>query len=83
MSEKRPLALRWRLLISAVILLHLTAVLAAPLALPPSSEVEQSVAAAFRPYILATYLDHGYRFFTPEPEPNQLVRYTLKIQDKR
>jgi hypothetical protein len=80
-ANERRLALRWRLLISAAIALHLTAVLAAPLALPPSSEVEQSVAATFRPYILTTYLDHGYRFFAPAPGPSHLVRYTLEMPD--
>ncbi len=77
----KPLALRWRVLITLAILLHLTAVIAAPLAVWPSSELQQNLAETFRPYICAAYLDHGYRFFAPMPSPGHLVRYTLQMPD--
>ena len=77
----KPLALRWRVLITLAILLHLTAIIAAPLAVWPSSELQQNLAETFRPYICAAYLDHGYRFFAPMPSPGHLVRYTLQMPD--
>src|SRR5262245_40519274 len=72
------LATHWRALISALILLHLTAVIAAPMAVGPSSELQQNLAAAVHPYLDACYLNHGYRFFCPEPGPGHLVRYRLE-----
>ena len=44
-----------RVLISIALLLHLTAVISAPMALPPSSELQRGVATAFRPYLDAAY----------------------------
>ncbi len=75
------LAAHWRVLISIALLAHLTAIIAAPMAMPPSSELQQTVAATFRPYLDLAYLDHGYRFFAPEPGPSSIVRYTLEMPD--
>lgn len=75
------LALRWRMLITLALLAHLAAVVLAPLAIPPSSPLAQSGRAVLAPYIDAIYLDHGYRFFAPDPGPSHLVRYELKFAD--
>ncbi len=32
------------------------------------------------PYLRAGYLNHGYRFFAPEPGPSHLVRYELDLK---
>jgi hypothetical protein len=77
----KSLAVHWRVLISIALLVHLTAVVAAPMALPPSSELQQNLAATFRPYLNLAYLDHGYRFFAPSPGPSHLVRYELEMPD--
>ncbi len=77
----RTLALRWRIIISVALLIHLTAVIAAPLAVQPASELQANLAETLRPYICASYLDHGYRFFAPMPSPGHLVRYKLEMPD--
>jgi hypothetical protein len=69
------------MLISVGLLLHLTAVIMAPFAMPPSSELVRDVADRLRPYIDSLYLDHGYRFFAPSPGPSHLVRYRLELPD--
>jgi len=76
------LATHWRVLISIAILAHLTAVIAAPMAVGPSSELQQSLAEVVHPYLSACYLNHGYRFFCPEPGPGHLVRYQLEEPDQ-
>jgi hypothetical protein len=74
-----PLA---RGVVSELILLHLSAVvLAAIVAAPPSSDLSRSVATVVRPYINAADLNHGYRFFAPDPGPSHLVRYHLEFAD--
>jgi hypothetical protein len=62
-------------------LAHLTAVIAAPMALGPCSELQQNVKLAVQPYLDVCYLDHGYRFFCPDPGPGHLVRYSLEMPD--
>ena len=65
---------------SALILLHLAAVvLAALVATPPFSELWTDLAWAFRPYVNAADLNHGYRFFAPDPGPSHLVEYHLEF----
>jgi hypothetical protein len=78
-SAAKPLALRWRLLISAVVLFDLIAVVVAPAALLFPSETAMVARRLISPYIDATYLDHGYQFFAPEPGPSHLVRYRLAM----
>ncbi len=77
----QKLATHWRVLISIALLLHLTAIISAPMAMPPSSELQQNLAATFRPYLDFAYLDHGYRFFAPQPGPSHLVRYKIEMPD--
>jgi hypothetical protein len=65
-----------------MILFHLTAaVVAALVAVPPVSDLSSAVASVFRPYINAVDLNHGYRFFAPDPGPSHLVRYHLEFSD--
>jgi hypothetical protein len=77
--EWPPLA---RGLASGLILFHLAAVIiAAIVAAPPSSDLSRGVAKVFRPYVNAVDLNHGYRFFAPDPGPSHLVRYHLEFAD--
>jgi hypothetical protein len=73
------LALPLRILISLLIVWHLTAVALAPMSVPPSSQLV--VELAQRPpvqwYLDALYLNHGYHFFAPEPGAGHLIRYEL------
>jgi hypothetical protein len=77
--EWSPLA---RGVASGLILFHLAAVIiAAVVAAPPYSDLSRGVAKAFRGYINAADLNHGYRFFAPDPSPSHLVRYHLEFAD--
>src|SRR5258708_28220683 len=77
-----PWSPRTRAAVSAMILFHLAAaVVAALVAAPPVSDLSSAVASVFRPYINAVDLNHGYRFFAPDPGPSHLVRYHLEFSD--
>jgi hypothetical protein len=72
----------WRIAVSVLLLLHLTAVVIAPLSdPPPASDLSRWVAARFRPYLQLMSLNNGYRFFAPDPGPSHLVRYELTMRD--
>jgi hypothetical protein len=79
------LAPQWRILITAVLLAHLTALVAAPMAFPfgdaPPSQLQRGLARIASPYLCLAYLDHGYRFFAPAPSAGHLVRYQLEMPD--
>lgn len=68
-------------LISLAVLFHLTAVVVAPLAVPPSSALFDSIRGILAFCINPMYLDHGYRFFAPEPGPSHIIRYELQLAD--
>lgn len=62
-------------------MLHLMAIVSAPWAMAPSSELSQSVFRFFQPWLDAAYLNHGYHFFAPEPGPCHTIRYELQFAD--
>ena len=71
---------RW--LASALILGYLAAVIVPPLAgPPPASELAGALRRPLRPIIGALYLDHGYRFFAPDPGPGHTIRWTVTMPD--
>jgi hypothetical protein len=73
-----------KVLASALIALHLTAVFWAPLAFASAgSPFTGSVFGVLRPYIDALYLNHGYSFFAPDVGPSRLVRYKVEFADGR
>ncbi len=73
-----------KVLASALIALHLTAVFWGPLAFASAgSPLTGSVFAVLRPYIDALYLNHGYSFFAPDVGPSRLVRYKVEFADGR
>jgi hypothetical protein len=76
------LTARLRLLISAVVVYHLSAVfIGAWIGSPPTSPFADAVARPFRSYIAVADLNHGYRFFAPNPGPSHLFRYRLTYDD--
>ena len=80
--------LRWsplcRGVVSLILATHLFAVFVAPWASPPpSSELALFLARRLEPYLVAAYLNHGYRYFAPNPGPSHLVRYELTMADGR
>ena len=70
---------RW---VSAFVLFHLTAIFVAPWSSPPpASQLSQTVAGFFRPYLKTVAMDNGYRYFAPDPGPSHLVRYEITTRD--
>jgi hypothetical protein len=73
---------RWpRRLISAWLVFHLIAVISAPAATAPASDLARGVCRFFMPYVGALYLDHGYHFFAPEPAESTLLAYEAERED--
>lgn len=50
---------------------------------PGSDDQSQSLTLyeLYLPYLKILYLDHGYGFFSPDPGPSHLIRYTIEQQD--
>jgi len=75
---------RWapwaQIVVSLLLVWHVAAVLMGPLSFPPTM-ISDRVHPIFRPYLGATFLDHGYKFFAPDPGPSHLVRYELEFAD--
>jgi hypothetical protein len=67
--------------VSFWLVFHLAAVIIAPAAVAPTSELIRDVSRVFRPYLGALYLDHGYHFFAPEPSESTLLAYVAERAD--
>lgn len=81
LTESPGLGRPLRLILSACIVFHLGAVIIAPLAVGPSSELVHAARSAFAPYIELLYLDHGFHFFAPEPVESTLLSYEAEQPD--
>jgi hypothetical protein len=57
------------------------AIIIAPAAVAPSSELIQAVWGLFRPYLQLLYLNHGYHFFAPEPGESSLLAFDVERAD--
>ena len=67
-----------RICVSLLITFHICAVIIAPLGIvEPRSQLFDSLRTSLQPYLHAMFLDHGYRFFAPEPGPGHIVRYEI------
>ncbi len=73
----------WRWAVNLWLVFHLVAIIIAPAAMDPSSDLLQSVHSFFQPYLEALFLDHGYHFFAPEPEESTLLSYEAEQPDGR
>src|SRR5437867_3482165 len=71
--------LRW--LISSLLIFHFLAIVVSPMSVPPSSAFWDDAWWIFRPYLQLMYLNHGYKYFAPEPGPSTLLAYTLEFED--
>ena len=84
MIDAKPWGIGRRRLASVLLLLHLIAIISAPLAgPPPASDLSRHLESLFLPYLQAGFLGHGYRFFAPNPGPSHLVRYEVTFPDGR
>jgi hypothetical protein len=71
---------RVRWLVSAALVWHLVGLLVGPISSPPSILGER-LQYIYHPYLAAAYLNHGYKFFGPDPGPSHLVRYVVELPD--
>jgi hypothetical protein len=72
-----------RRLVTAALLVHLTAVLAGALRADPSSPLERAVAGLFEGYYRAVDQGHTYRYYAPEPGPTPVVTAAIRFDDGR
>ncbi len=82
------LPLKWRAIISLLLIVHIAAVFVPPFMLQASgsggtSPVGEIVMSTLQPYIDIAYLNHGYAFFAPNPGPSHLVRARIEFDDGR
>ncbi len=75
------LSRRKKQIFSVLIALHLLAIIAAPLATPPTSGAFGSLLGGLQWYIEPMFMNHGYRFFGPDPGPSHLVEYQVELPD--
>lgn len=81
-SRMMSLSLKYRIILSMLVVFHLAAVFIGPWSMRPyDSAFSSALAQAWLPYLRAASLDNGYRFFAPEPGPSHLVRYELAMPD--
>jgi hypothetical protein len=70
---------RWlRRAVSIWLIFHVFAIISAPAAVAPASELARDACRFFQPYLGALYLDHGYHFFAPEPDESTLLAYVAE-----
>ena len=60
---------------------HLAAIIIAPAAVAPASELARGAAGCSSPTWGLLYLDHGYHFFAPEPAESTLLAYVAERED--
>jgi hypothetical protein len=77
-----PWSVRRRILVSALVTLHVSAIFVGAFSAPPTSALGEQARSVLRPYIEAADLNHGYRFFNI-PGPSHLVKYQLEFRDGR
>lgn len=69
------------LLVNAWLVFHLFAIFVGPASADPASPLVQSWFDAVSPYLHMLFLDHGFRFFVPEPGASTLISYRLELPD--
>ncbi|MEY3459666.1 MAG: hypothetical protein RL215_2823 [Planctomycetota bacterium] len=69
--------------LNVLIVVHLVAILSAPLTVGPSSQISRRVWGCLAPYLQALYLNHGFHYFAPEPGSSNLVSWSVTCEDGR
>lgn len=80
-SGVRGIRRSYRWVINVWLVFHLAAIIIAPAAVGPSSELVHAAWDCFEPYLEILYLNHGYHFFAPEPEESTLLSYEADRPD--
>lgn len=73
-------SVRTRWLVSIALVWHVVALLVGPVSSPPSI-LGDRLQGLYQPYLEAAYLNHGYKFFGPDPGPSHLVRFVVEMPD--
>ena len=85
MNTKRTVDKTWSLTARRVVTVwlvwHFTGLVFAAAAARPSAEIVRQGWQLFSYYLQSLYLNHAYRFYSPEPGPTMLMRYTLTMPD--
>jgi hypothetical protein len=77
----------WKYVVSALLVVHLTAVFAPPFwratqtPVGGRSPVATELRDVLEPYVNLMFLDHGYAFFAPGPGPSHLIRFRVEHDD--
>jgi hypothetical protein len=69
-----------KLVVTILLLLHFTAILACVLAGGGPFGMKQ-LCGFFRPYLKFMWLDNAYRFYAPEPGPTEVIWFYLRYED--
>ncbi len=76
---------RWglpaRVIASLCLGYHVLAMFVSPWAVPPTSELAVSLQRYVAHYQTLLYLNHGYRFFAPDPGPSSVVGFNVVQAD--
>ena len=80
-APRRPGARPLRWAVSLWLAFHVSAIIIAPASVAPSSDLVRSAWAVYRPYLQVLYLNHGYHFFAPEPDPSTLLAFAAERDD--
>jgi len=72
---------RWglpaRVFASLCLVYHVLAMFVSPWAVPPTSQLAVSLQGYVAHYQTLLYLNHGYRFFAPDPGPSSVVGFSV------
>lgn len=80
-APRRPGARPLRWAVSLWLAFHVSAIILAPASVAPTSDLVRSAWAVCRPYLQALYLNHGYHYFAPEPDPSTLLAFAAERDD--
>jgi len=80
-SSKYPWTPWSRFAISILLIYHIMAMFVSPWAVPPTSRFAAGLESYFAKYQTVLYLNHGYRFFAPDPGPASVVSYEMIMPD--
>ncbi len=75
---------RWAVwAVSALLIAHLTVVVATPLTLGRGSALTTRIVGFAAPYLQAGNVSHYYAFFAPNPGPAHIIKYELIFENGR
>lgn len=80
MSPPRQAPMFVKLIVSLIVLFHLSAILSHVLS-GGGPFVMRVLSSYYRPYLKTMWLDNAYRFYAPDPGPTEVIWYHLQYND--